>query len=65
MLGLDDGTLSVRNRYHGLDTSHLRFLAATLDGADGTPSPDVVLEVPVTAPGASAKPPVASSPPPG
>ncbi len=54
VLGLAAGVLNVRNRYHGLGTGHLRFVATTISGADGTPAADVVLDVPITAPGASA-----------
>jgi beta-galactosidase len=49
IMTLEQGTLTVRNRYHTADTSHLRFVARR--ELDGRVVEDSVLTVPVAGPG--------------
>ena len=41
---LDDGLLTIRNRYHTLSTEHLRFVA--IKEVDGYPTAEATLQVP-------------------
>ncbi|HEU5485477.1 MAG TPA: glycoside hydrolase family 2 TIM barrel-domain containing protein, partial [Microlunatus sp.] len=52
IMALDGATLSVRNRYHSADTSHLRFVARR--ELNGRLVEDSVLTVPATGPGDTA-----------
>jgi len=53
VLTLDAATVTVRNRYHSLDTGHLRFLVELLS-ADGESAGEQALAVPVLSPGETA-----------
>ena len=44
VLAVDAGSLTVRNRYHSVDTAHLRFVAVLED--DGAPRSEVEIAVP-------------------
>ncbi len=54
VLTLAGPVLQVRNRYHSLDTTHLRFVAAVVSGTDGTLGGETELDVASLEPGASA-----------
>lgn len=51
VLAVDDDVLTVTNRYHSLDTAHLRFVAVVED--DGRPHAEIELPVPAVPAGVS------------